>query len=101
VFLADSSGGQQRNLTRNPAFDGWPAWAPDGRRLAFASNREGDYQIYVMRVDGTQVQRIAVTTGRGTAPKWTLDGTRVYFPICRRQDDGYGCEIYSATVPPD
>jgi len=101
VFLADSSGGQQRNLTRNPAFDGWPAWAPDSRRLAFASNREGDYQIYVMRVDGTQVQRIAVTTGRGTAPKWTLDGTRVYFPICRRQDDGYGCEIYSATVPPD
>ncbi len=99
VFLADSDGSHQRNLTKNPAFDGWPAWSPDGRYLAFASNREGDYQIFVMRPDGTQIRRLAATTGRATAPKWTPDGRRIYFSICRRQDLGFGCEIYSAPVP--
>jgi Tol biopolymer transport system component len=101
VFLADSNGGNQRNLTAHPAFDGWPAWSPDGRYLAFASNREGDYQIYVMRPDGTHIHRVAATTGRATAPKWTPDGHRIYFSICRRQDDGFDCEIYSAPATMD
>jgi TolB protein len=100
VFIADSSGNSVRNLTSHPAFDGWPAWAPDGKRLAFASNRDGDYQIYVMRSDGSGVQLVAHSTGRATSPKWSVDGATLYFPICRRQDDGYNCEIYAATPPP-
>ena len=99
VFLADSSGRHVRNLTQHPAFDGWPAWAPDGRRLAFASNRDGDYQIYVMQPDGSNVQLVAHTTGRATAPHWAKDGATIYFPICRRQDDGYDCEIFAAAPP--
>jgi TolB protein len=100
VFVADSSGANVRNLTNSPAFDGWPAWSPDGRRMAFASNRggTGDYQIYVMRPDGGDVRLVARTTGRATAPKWAVDGRTVYFPICRREADGGGCEIYSAAV---
>jgi len=100
VFVADSSGTRVRNLTHSPAFDGWPAWSPDGRRIAFASNRvgTGDYQIYVMRPDGSDVRLVARTTGRATAPKWAVDGRTVYFPICRREADGGGCEIYAAAV---
>jgi TolB protein len=100
VFLADSDGTHVRNLTNSPAFDGWPAWSPDGQRLAFASNRDGaDYQIYVMRTDGSDVRLVAPSTGRGTAPKWTMDGRSIYFPICRREDSGFGCEIFAATAP--
>ena len=101
VFLADSNGTHIRNLTNNPAFDGWPSWSPDGQRLAFASNRDGgDYQIYVMKMDGTDVRQVARSTGRGTAPKWTTDGRSIFFPICRREDTGFGCEIFAATAPP-
>jgi TolB protein len=45
---ADGSG--QRNLTRHPASDNYATWSPDGRRLAFISNRGGGYNIYVMDV---------------------------------------------------
>jgi TolB protein len=43
---ADGSG--QRNLTQHPASDNFAAFSPDGRRLAFLSNRDGGYGIYVM-----------------------------------------------------
>ena len=100
VFIADSSGGGVRNLTRSPAFDGWPAWSPDGTRIAFASNRggKGDYEIYLMKGDGSDVRLVARTTGRATAPKWGRDGKTLYFPICRRDETEGSCEIYTAGV---
>jgi Tol biopolymer transport system component len=60
---ADGSG--QRNLTRNPAFDNDPAWSPDGRRLAFVSNREGSYRVYVMNADGSGQRRVQRVTDNG------------------------------------
>jgi Tol biopolymer transport system component len=54
---ADGSG--QRSLTRHPAFDANPAWSPDGRKIAFVSNRDGGYGIYVMNADGSGQQRLA------------------------------------------
>ncbi len=48
---ADGTG--KRNLTRNPANDGSPSWSPDGRRIAFVSNRDGRPEAYVMNADGS------------------------------------------------
>jgi Tol biopolymer transport system component len=48
---ADGSG--QINLTNNPAADDVPSWSPDGRRIAFASDRDGNREIYVMNADGS------------------------------------------------
>ncbi|PYL40052.1 MAG: hypothetical protein DMF34_02410, partial [Verrucomicrobia bacterium] len=36
------------NLTNHPAFDGWPSWSPDGTKIAFGSNRNSNYQIFIM-----------------------------------------------------
>ncbi|MEP6743412.1 MAG: hypothetical protein ABJB61_13010 [bacterium] len=54
----------------------------------FASNRNSSYQIFTMNVDGADVQLLANTEGRATAPQWGCDGTRIYFPICKNVDFG-------------
>jgi Tol biopolymer transport system component len=46
-------------VTRNPAFDADPTWSPDGRKLAFVSNRDGRNGVYVMNADGSGQQRLA------------------------------------------
>jgi len=99
VFVADADGSNPHNITNNPAFDGWPAWSPDGKWIAFASNRSSAYQIYIMDESGGQVQLVANTEGRATAPRWAPDGKTIYFTNCRHVDYGYDCEVMVATLP--
>src|SRR3954452_21530543 len=100
VFLANADGSGEKNLTNDPAFDGWPAWSLDGSKIAFASNRDGlkNYEIYIMNPDGSGVQKVASTEGRATDPQWSRDGKQIFFPICRKNDTGFDCQIYTASV---
>lgn len=55
VFVTSLDGSGSVNVSRSPAFDGWPAWAPGGTWLVFASNRDGPAatgQIFAVRPDG-------------------------------------------------
>ena len=99
--MATADGADERNLTNHAAFDGWPAWSPDGRWIVFASDRGGNQQIHVMTPDGENVRLVAATPDRGTAPQWSRDGADIFFPVCSRGPDGGGCEIYRAPAPVD
>jgi TolB protein len=48
IFQIDLDGGNRGRLTAGPKTDGQPAISPDGSKLAFHSNRDGNYEIYVM-----------------------------------------------------
>jgi len=98
VFIANGDGSNPVNLTNNPAFDGWPSWSLDGKSIAFASNRNRNYEIYIMDPDGKNVRKVANTEGRATAPKWAKDGKTLYFPICKKVDFKFDCEIYAAKL---
>ena len=48
---ADGSG--QQDLTRNAAWDNDPAWSPNGRKIAFVNDHNGNSEIYIMNADGS------------------------------------------------
>ncbi len=67
-----------------------PAWAPDGRRLAFVSERDGDAEIYVMKADGSAQENLTRQPANDSHPSWSPDGRKIAF-VSRR--DG-NAEIY-------
>lgn len=56
-----------------------PVFSPDGTRIAFASNRDGNNEIYVMNVDGSNVRRLTRHPQIDTSPTWSPGGTHVAF----------------------
>ena len=51
----NADGSSVMNLSRNPAYDFARAWSPDGNRIAFESERDGNKDIFVMNSDGSDV----------------------------------------------
>ncbi len=58
IYVVDADGTGLVQLTSDPANDIHPAWSPDGGRIAFASDRDGGYEIQTMNADGTQTSQI-------------------------------------------
>ena len=52
-----------RRLTTDPAIDTAPTFSPDGRQIAFESDRGGSQQIYLMNADGSGQHRISFGAG--------------------------------------
>jgi TolB protein len=65
----DSS--QVTRLTFGTSFDWSPAWSPDGKSLVFQSNRGGDFDIWVMRADGTNPINLTKYAGDDIDPDWS------------------------------
>jgi TolB protein len=64
-----------------PGDDENPRWSPDGRRIAFKSNRHGrgDYDIYVMNADGSNLERLTDHPAHDQDPSWMPDGESLLF----------------------
>ena len=90
----DADGSNVRRLTSHRAMDYWPVWSPDGKRLAFTSNRDGNYEIYVMNADGTGLRNLTRHRGQDNYATWSPDGKRLAF-ISNR--DG-GHDVYVMEV---
>ena len=75
---ADGSG--LRNLTPKPVRDlADPAWSPDGRKLAFVSDRDGNSEVYVMNADGSGQRNLTRNPAYDADPAWSPDGRKLAF----------------------
>ena len=81
LLLVRSDGTGLRKLTDDPHRDRGPAWSPDGKRIAFYSNRDGGkYEIWVINPDGSGLTELTRTSGRGWFPYWSPDGKQISYP---------------------
>jgi len=77
AILPDGTGRQQLTTVSDNQF---PAWTPDGTRMAFASMRTGNSEIWTMNADGSnQTQLTFNTLGGNFTPEWSRDGGRIAF----------------------
>ena len=70
---------RERRLTIRPRADTHPAFSPDGKRIAFVSYSDGNYEIYVMHADGSGLLRITRDPAQDLSPAWSTDGNRLVF----------------------
>ena len=52
IYKMNADGSNQVNLTKDPGGDFVPAYSPDGKQIAFTSNRDGNYEVYKMSASG-------------------------------------------------
>jgi TolB protein len=72
----------------------YPTWSPDGERIAFMSARGGDYDIWVVDTDGTDLVQLTDSPGQDGWPAWSPDGERIAFTSVRDDcafSDKRGC----------
>ena len=81
IATAESDGSGYRRLTESDSTDLYPAWSPDGTRIAFVSDRgDGYFRVYIMDADGSNVVEAAsVGTIWPERPLWSPDGVHLAF----------------------
>jgi DNA-binding winged helix-turn-helix (wHTH) protein/Tol biopolymer transport system component len=88
--VAGTSSSPVRNLTRLTYGAGLQtdvSWSPDGRRVAYAWNRDGNFDIWVQSIDGGDPMRVTSSSADEWQPAWSPNGQRLVF---RSESDGGG-----------
>ena len=83
IWVAQLGGGEPVNLTRDsPADDRGPSWSPSGRDIAFFSDRDGEWGVYVVAAIGGSPRKVLALPGLNqnswSAPQWARDGSRLF-----------------------
>ena len=92
LWLSPTDGGEPRRFTVGDHVDSQPRWSPDGRQIAFLSNRgdEKQPQIYLIPADGGEARPLTDLKGQFGSLAWSPDGTRI---ACRfRKQDADAAE---------
>ena len=74
-----TDGANQVRLTESEGLDTHPVWSPNGKQIAFTSNRDGNYEIYVMSADGSGARNVTKNPERDDFATWHPDGKRLLF----------------------
>jgi RHS repeat-associated protein len=83
LFTVNADGTNLTRLTFTSAGEEASQWSPDGTKILFHSDRNGNQEIYVMNADGTNQTRLTYNAAEDVSPYWSPDGTKIYFASAR------------------
>jgi len=88
------------NLSNNAAVDGFPSWSPDGSMIAFDSDRDGNFEIYVMNANGAGQTNLSNNTAFDIFPDWGPLVSQPCPPNTHRDPATGACVPNPPTTPP-
>jgi Tol biopolymer transport system component len=78
IYILPIQGGQPRRVTPE-VMSFWHGWTPDGKTLAYCAERNGNYDVYSIGVEGGREKRLTDATGLDDGPDYSPDGKYIYF----------------------
>jgi TolB protein len=85
MFAADPDGGNLKQLTKSKGYDAEGAYSPDGKQIAFCSDRDGDPDLYIMNADGSNVRQVTDVDGYDGGPFISPDGEWIIYRTDRKK----------------
>ncbi|MEZ6140927.1 MAG: S41 family peptidase [Zavarzinella sp.] len=79
IWTVPASGGVARAITQHSAHEYYPSFSPDGKMLAFSSNRYGQYDVFVVSAMGGRPTRLTFDSATDIVSGWSNDGKSIYF----------------------
>jgi tricorn protease len=98
IWVVETIGGTARCVTSHPAHDIYPVFSPDGRQIAFTSNRHGSYDVYVVPVQGGRPRRLTFDSATDLVCGWSPDGKQILFASSRSTGFPPAYELFTVPV---
>ncbi len=98
VWTVETIGGVARPVTMHQAHDAYPVFSPDGRSIAFSSNRHGSYDVFVVSALGGKPKRLTFDSAQDLVNGWTPDGKHILFTSTRSTEFPQTQELYMVPV---
>ncbi len=83
IWIANENGSNPQRLTDNLAREIYPRFSPDGNWIAFSSNRDGNYDVFVVPATGGRPRQLTFHTADDNVVGWTPDSKKVLFSSVR------------------
>src|SRR5262247_4848672 len=96
IWTADENGQNVQRLTVNRARDVYPRFSPDGKWIAFSSDRNGNLDVFVIPAEGGTAKQLTFHSADDTVQGWTPDSRAVLFSSQRGED--FMGKLYTVNV---